>query len=144
MSNQEMPPSSDESETIDVGIERNPFGDMNVNEILIGKVDDLNNESGVDVTVTAVEEPPVCLFMPVCDDDPVVAAIKFSLVINPKSHPVMYCGIGGKISTIGSTTNCYCLGPRKWSLSFQFIFTTSVWVRNIQCYYQTCHLQLHK
>ena len=32
MSSQEMPPSSDESETIDVGVETNPFGDMNVNE----------------------------------------------------------------------------------------------------------------
>ena len=98
MSSQEMPPSSDESEAIDVGVKRNPFGDMNVNEILIEIVDDLNNESGVDVTVTAVEEPLVCLFMPVCDDDHVVAAMKFSLVINPKSHPVMYCGIGGKMS----------------------------------------------
>ena len=72
MSSQEMPPSSDESETIDVAVERNPFGDMNVDEILIEIVDDLNNESGVDVTVTAVEEPPVCLFTPVCDGNCIV------------------------------------------------------------------------
>ena len=114
MSSQEMPPSSYESETIDVGVERNPFGDMNMNEILIEIVDDLNNKSGVDVTVTVVEEPPVCLFMPVCDDDHVVAAMKFSLVINPKSHPVMYCGIGGKISnpptvTVSAQVNRACL-----------------------------------
>ena len=104
MSSQEMPPSSDESDTIDVGVEMNPFDDMNVNEIPIEIVDDLNNESGVDVTVKAVEEPPVCLFMPVCNDDHVVAAVKFSLVINAKSHPVMYCGIGGKISNLPTVT----------------------------------------
>ena len=96
MSSQEMAPSSDESETIDVGVERNSFGDMNVNEVPIEIVDDLNNESGVDVTITVVEEPPLCLFTPVSDENCIVAAMKCSLVINAKSHPVMYCGIGGK------------------------------------------------
>ena len=114
MSSQEMPPSSEESETIDVGVEMNPFGDMNVNEILIEIVDDLNNESGVDVTVKAVEQPPVCLFMPVCNDNCVVAAMKFCLVINAKSCPVMYCGTGGKISdpstvTVSAQGNGACL-----------------------------------
>ena len=125
MSSQEMAPSSDESETIDVGVERNSFGDMNVNEVPIEIVDDLNNESGVDVTITVVEEPPLCLFTPVSDEDHIVAAMKFSLIINAKSHPVMYYGIGGKNV---KSTDCYCFCPREWSMSFQFIFTTSVWV----------------
>ena len=73
-------------------------------KIPIEIVDDLNNENGVDVTVTAVEEPPVCHFTPVCDDDCIAAALKFSLVINTKSHPVMYCGIGGKISSPPTVT----------------------------------------
>ena len=114
MSSQELPPSSDESETIDVGVETNPLGDMNVNEILIEIVDDLNNESGVDVTVTAVEGPPLCLFTPVSDDEHIAAAMKFSLVINAKSHPVMYCGIGEKMSnpptvTVSALGNGACL-----------------------------------
>ena len=46
MSSQEMPPSLDESKTIDVvGSEvcNNPFGDMNVEDIPIEIVDDLND-----------------------------------------------------------------------------------------------------
>ena len=43
VSSKEMPLSSDELETIDVGVEgsENPFGDMNLNEISIEIVDDL-------------------------------------------------------------------------------------------------------
>ena len=61
VSSQEMPPSSDESETIDVGTEEipnNPFGDMDVDQILIEILDDLNDLSDDDVTVTATEVPP--------------------------------------------------------------------------------------
>ena len=64
MSSQEMPPSSDESETIDDGgteCSNNPFGDMNVEDIPIEIVDDLNDLTGDEVMVTEVEEPPyVC------------------------------------------------------------------------------------
>ena len=96
MSNQEMPPSSVELEMIDVGSEsiNNPFSEMNVDEIPIEIVDDLNYASGVDVTVTQVEAPPVYLFTPISDEDCVSAAFKFSLVINSKSHPVRKFGIG--------------------------------------------------
>ena len=60
VSSQEIPLSSDESETIDVGIEEipnNPFGDMGVDQILIEIVGDLNDLSDDDVTVTATEAP---------------------------------------------------------------------------------------
>ena len=116
MSSQEMPPSSDESETIDVCLAtvNNPFSDMNVNEIPIEIVDDLNDDSNVEVTVTGVEEPPVCIFKPVSDDDCVAAALNFSLVINAKSHPVQNFGIGEEISsppniTLGAQGNGACL-----------------------------------
>ena len=96
-----MAPSSDKSETIDVGTEEipnNPFSDMNVDEIPIEIVDDLNDVSDVDVTVTTVEVPPVCVFTPLNDEECVIAALKFSLVINPKSHPVKNVGIGKVMS----------------------------------------------
>ena len=57
---QEMALSSDESETIDVGTEEipnNPFSNMNVDDIPIEIVDDLNDLSDGDVTVTATEAP---------------------------------------------------------------------------------------
>ena len=99
MSSQEMPLSSDESKTIDVGgteCNNNPFGDMNVEDIPIEIVDDLNNLTGDEVIVTEVEEPPICLFSPLLDEDHVCTALKFSLVINPKSHPVKNFGVGKK------------------------------------------------
>ena len=61
VSSQEMALSSDESETIDVDTEEipsNPFSNMNVDDIPIEIVDDLNDLSDDDVTVTATEPPP--------------------------------------------------------------------------------------
>ena len=61
VSSQEMPLSSDESDTICVGTEEipyNPFGNMDVDQILIEIIDDLNDLSDDDVTVTATEAPP--------------------------------------------------------------------------------------
>ena len=78
-----MSPSSDESETIDVcspHITKNPFGDMNVLDIPIEIVDDFSDLSSIDVTVTEVQGPPVCLFTPLSDEDQVSSALKFSLI----------------------------------------------------------------
>ena len=98
-SSQEMLLSSDNSETIDVvGVDTasNPFGDMDVNDIPIEIVDNFNDES--ELTVTKVKPPPVCIFRLISDQDCVRAAMKFSLVINPKSHPVRFVGVGDKMS----------------------------------------------
>ena len=103
MSSQEMPPSSDESKTVDVvgfDVSKNPFGDMNVEDIPIQIVDDLNDLTGDDdVKVTEVQAPPVCLFCPLSDEDHVCAAMKFSLVISPKSHPVRNFGVGKEMAS---------------------------------------------
>ena len=117
MSSQEMPPSSDESKTIDVGgaeCSNNPFGDMNVEDIPIEIVDDLNDLTGDEVMVTEVEEPPICLFSPLSDEDCVCVELKFSFVINPKSHPVKHFGVGKKMSnpptfTVSALANGACL-----------------------------------
>ena len=85
MSSKEMAPSSNESKTIGVGgteCNSNPFGDMNVEDIPIEIVDDFNDLTGDEVMVTEVEEPPVCVFSPLSDEDCVCVALKFSLVIN--------------------------------------------------------------
>ena len=95
-----MPLSSDESETIDVGCtecSNNLFGDMNVEDIWIEILDDLNDLTGDEVTVTEVEELPVCLFSPSSDEDHVRMELKFSLVINPKFHLVKNIGVGKKM-----------------------------------------------
>ena len=109
VSSQEMPLSSDDSETIDVvGLDnpRNPFSDMDVNDIPIEIVDNLNDKS--DVTVTKVDPPPVCLFTPISDQDCVKAALKFSFVINPTSHPVRFVGVGEKMSDPPTVTDSAC------------------------------------
>ena len=117
MSSKEMAPSSNESKTIGVGgteCNSNPFGDMNVEDIPIEIVDDFNDLTGDEVMVTEVEEPPVCAFSPLSDEDHVCMALKFSLVINPKSHPVKNFGVGKKMRnpptvTVTALGNGACL-----------------------------------
>ena len=108
-SSKEMPPSSDESETIDVCspyiTDKNPFGDMDVLDIPIEIVDDLNDLNSVDVTVTEVQGPPACFFTPLTDEDWVCAALKFSLVINAKSHSVPNYGVGNIMSNPPKVSN---------------------------------------
>ena len=95
-------------ETIDVvGTEvcNNLFGDMNVEDIPIEIVDDLNDLTGHDdIRVTEVQGPPVCLFCPLSDEDHVLAAMKFSLVINPKSHPVRNFGVEKEMASLPTVT----------------------------------------
>ena len=132
---------------IDVGLEtvNIPFGDMNVNKIPIEIVDNLNDDSNVDVTVTGVEEPPVCIFKPVSDHDCVVAALEFSLVINAKSHPVRNFGIGEQISgppkvTLGAQENGACLF-NSFSLLLSGHETYSAIIRHVICNYISNHVK---
>ena len=143
-SSKEMPPSSDESDTVDVcGPEisktKNPFGDMNVFDIPIEIVDDFNDISGVDVTVTEVQGPPICLFTPLSDEDWVSVAIKFSLVINSKSHPVTNFGIGKVMSnpptvSISACANGACLF-NSFSLLLTGRDTYNAIIRHVLCNY---------
>ena len=142
VSSQEMPPSSVKSETIDVGTEdfqRNPFSEMNINDIPIEIVDDLNDVSDVDVMVTTVEAPPVCIFSPLNDEECVIAALKFSLVVNPKSHPVKHVGVGKVMShpptvTILAKPNGACLF-NLFSMLLTGQDTYSAIIRHIVCNY---------
>ena len=99
--------TSDESSTIDVGTEcsqpnagtRNPWGDMDINDIPIEIVDDLIFSGDEETTFTDEldiiknsKAPPV-MFNPLTLEDCQIAALKFSLVINGHSHPVKYSGI---------------------------------------------------
>ena len=88
MSNKEMEISSYESDTISVGTELStfPLCDLNVDNIEIEIVDDLNK----------VEMP--VRFWPLGDNDRRIAALKFSLIINSKSHPVRCSSFGEIIS----------------------------------------------
>ena len=57
-----------------------PLGNVNIGNIKIEIVKDLNDD-----------EIPI-RFWPLGDDDRKIAAMKFSLVINSKTHPVRQCG----------------------------------------------------
>ena len=101
-----MPHSSDESSTIDVGTDEiisgagksntNPWGDMDVKDIPIEIVNDLHeHDSNRDDTVMYELTPSSSfVFHPLCDEDRRIAAMKFNLVINGKSHPVNFSGLG--------------------------------------------------
>ena len=137
-----MPPSSDKSENIDVGTEdfqSNPFGDMKLDDIPIEIVDDLNDVSDVDVTVTTVKAPPVCVFSPRNDEECIIAALKFSLVINPKLHPVKHIGIGEVMSHPPTVTNPAKLNGACLFNSFSMLLTGhdiySAIIRHVLCDY---------
>ena len=68
----------------------------------MGNLSDLNS---VDVTVTEVQGPPACFFTPLTDEDWVCTALKFSLVINSKFHPVTNFGIGNIMSNPPKDSN---------------------------------------
>ena len=97
-----MPVSSDESVTIDItntsekGI-KNPWGDIDVNDIPIEIVSDLNDTS-VDVesvVLNGVEKVLPVYFNPFGFNDRKLAAMKFNLVIDPiKTHHVKTTGHG--------------------------------------------------
>ena len=90
MSSKEMPPSSDESETIDVGnIIQSLFGDIEVDPIPVEIVDDLlscslNDDDKDTIIVTGRTETEGLKFNSMNDNARHVAALKFSLVINAK------------------------------------------------------------
>ena len=105
-----MPPSSDESETIDVGLEssENPFGDMNVDEIPIEIVDDLLDTTN-DLHVTRVNNNTTQLIYRLLnDDDRHIAALHFNLVTHSDTHPVKHYGVD-KLLKSPSTVYHYCL-----------------------------------
>ena len=101
-----MPHSSDESSTIDVGTyeiisgagksNTNPWGDMDVKDIPIEIVNDLHecNSNSDDTVMHELTPSSSSVFNLLCDEDRRIAAMKFNLVINGKSHPVNFSGLG--------------------------------------------------
>ena len=88
MSSREMPPSSDESDTIDVGSDsvQGLFGNIKVEPVPVKIVDDLidNNLDDTDemIIVMHTAEAKQLNFNLLTDEDRHVAALKFSLIIN--------------------------------------------------------------
>ena len=111
MSSKEMPVSSDESETIDVGTEMalgKVFGDINVDNIPIEIVDDLMNNTEQDSDDTIImtdgaQSVDVC-FNPLNDQDRHEVALKFSLVISGATHLVVNKGVGMIMKTPPTVT----------------------------------------
>ena len=115
MSSKEMPVSSDESETIDVGTEMSlgkVFGNMNVDDIPIEIVDDLMNDSKQDsddtIIMTEGAQSVDLHFNPLTDQDRHEAALKFSLVISGDTHPVVNKGVGMLMKTPPTLTIKAC------------------------------------
>ena len=117
MSSKEMPPSSDESEMIDVGSEMsNPFGNINVDEIPIEIADDLmdSQQDNSEIQVTGLQSNPYITYEPLDDENWIKAALKFNLVINSNTHPVKHYGVSDRLSspptvTISAKGNGVCL-----------------------------------
>ena len=102
VSSKEMPMSSDESSTIDVGTEfsqpnspalslTNQWGDMDIDDIPIETVDDLmfsGDESTEGLQIIKNSKAPLIVYNPLTVEDCRIAGLKFSLVINGNNHPV--------------------------------------------------------
>ena len=90
MSSKENAFSSDELEVLSVGSEplNFPFGNINMN------IDDIE----IEIVEVLNEDPLPTHFWPLGDDNRKIAALKFNLVINAKTHPVRQTGFGEIIS----------------------------------------------
>ena len=145
MSSREMPPSSDESDTIDVGSDsvQGLFGNIKVEPVPVKIVDDLidNNLDDTDemIIVMHTAEAKQLNFNPLTDEDRHVAALKFSLIINGNSHPVHNKGIGMALKspptvTITAHGNGACLF-NSMSLLLCGRDTYSAIIRHVICNY---------
>ena len=99
ISSKELPVSSDESSSIDVGSEGpsrvNPWGVMDVQDIPIEIVDHLSDmECDEDAVIVHSTGKTPLYFKPMNDDDRKIAALKFNLVINAQTHPVQFWAAG--------------------------------------------------
>ena len=154
MSSKELPMSSDESSTIDEGIKfsvpnsptypiTNPWGHMNVDDISIEIVDHLSfsgdEENCDEVQVIESSKGPQIVYSLLTIDDHKIAALKFNLVINGKSHPVRYPGIRNHCPYPPIITNCAqgngaCLF-NLFSLLLNGTDTYSAIIRHVTCNY---------
>ena len=100
ISSKELPVSSDESSTIDVGYECeqppspiNPWGNMNVDEIPL-KIVDHFSDSEQEVIITDVNKRASVFFNPLSSDDRKIVPLKFNFVISEKSQQVEFKNMG--------------------------------------------------
>ena len=137
-SGQEVPVSSDESETIDVGVEQNPWGEILVSEIPIEIVDNLN-ESSLSAKVEHIDAGPVVYFTPLNDQDRINVGLKFNLVFKTETHKVVNFGIGLPCKsppeiTIESCGDGACLF-NSMSILLSGRDTYSTLIRHVMCNY---------
>ena len=134
-----MPLSSDELETIDVGVEMpfNPFVGMGINQILIEIVDNLNDESGFETPNRVTKCASV--YMPLTDEDRRAVGLKFNLLLSTQTHKVNHFGIGEKLANplipfVKATANRACLF-NTFSLLLTGRDTYSAIIRHVLCNY---------
>ena len=100
VSSTEMPLSSDNSETIDVGTEnfgdftRNLWGDLDVNKIPIEIVDDLHETGDSELTIMLQEKSEEPRYLPLNKEDCRIVGLKFGLTFNKTDHKLAFVGIG--------------------------------------------------
>lgn len=101
MSSQEMPLSSDNSESIYVVSDRymNPWGNMPVDNIPLEIVEDLHTDSDASCDLIDVDKGPSVPFRPLSDKQCRLAAFKFFLILTPANHVVNFAGVGKNLST---------------------------------------------
>ena len=117
MSSTEMPFSSDDSFSLDVSKydkDNNPWGEMDVNQIPIEIVDQKVDLDSGDVEITGENKGKEVRFLPLNHLEWKSAALKFSLILNPRDHIVQYSGINTvlpkpPIVTLKAKANGMCL-----------------------------------
>ena len=137
-----MPLSSDDSKTIDVGTEnfvdftRNPWGDLDVNEIPIEIVEDLHETGDSELTITLQEKSEEPRYLPLNEEDHRIVGLKFGLTFNKTDHNLTFVGIGNvllkpPVVTVSARADGACF--------FHFIVKQGYLLIN----FVACTVQLH-
>ena len=97
----EMPFSSDDSFSLDVGKyahvidegDKNPWGEMDMNQVPIEIIDQRIDSDCSDVVITSECKGKQVRFLPLNKVQHKSMALKFSLILNHRDHVVEYAGI---------------------------------------------------
>ena len=147
MQSNDTPFSSDES-VLDVGVDDNvqdkivnPWGDMNVDDILLDIDIDIDTDSSTtsEPIIVKPEKAPDIIFSPLSNTECLNSAKKFYIKLRPSKHTIHFKGIGlvfknRPVVTIAAKPNGACL----FSSMSLLLFGTDVYsqiIRHVICNY---------
>ena len=130
----EMPLSSDDSETIDVGSDRvehalNPWGDLNVDEIPIEIVDDLHQTGDSDLTIVGEESQKEQQFSLLNNDNHKQVGLKFGLALNNSDHLLEFKGVGKDLPNPPVVTTAAKPDGDAYSIHYQYCCQAEIFMQ---------------